>query len=206
MRIFTLITAYIVFVGSIMHSTPAYSALELEVSEVNGGVHFALSGTLDLDRSQGRPLQTIALPLINPSLGIISAGENIDQYNDVRRFEITGPRRFGPGRSRQIFDATGDLFLLRAGVDPSESSVSFAQEYAGGPFATSWFFSNSDLSSLGLWRNSLRWDFVDSPGDTNFITYNPVAIPLPATAPMLLAGIAGLAAVRGFRRKSLEIA
>lgn len=191
-------------------SLPAHAALLISAIQDQSGVTFEISGSLDLDTSQGEFIPGGGfLPRVLPIAGEISSGEGINStatLPPLRAYEITGPSGFGLTPGNFIFTETsGDPFIMSVlnGIFSSGApEVALPDDYSSGFFFSSGFVEGVTLADMSLITGPLRWDFVDSAGPNNFIAYETSIVPLPATAPMLIAAIAGLTAVRRRRRSA----
>ncbi len=169
----------------------ARAAFILTITESGNDVLVTGSGTIDLTELTylGNGDQ---VSIMTPSEGVV--------YNGSGGFEVYGwissdPFSFGPGSLSFASISSGSS----AGISRASAWILVPEEYVSGDFiSNSATYSNQTLASLGLTAGSYTstWG-SDETADS--MTVNIVAVPEPATAGMMAAGV-GLLLLRMRKR------
>lgn len=169
------------------------AAVVLNINETEGGVQFSFDGSLDLSAA-GDPV-SISEKELTYLYG--SQATLLLLHGPIKTFKYEGstPEPFGTLRGLYLTgDATGDSFAIFAN-DRFAVTVDYE---SGTPFSGSLFDDDASFSSLGLiagvYKSSIGGDTITlriGQGEDEIS-----AVPIPATLPLLLASLGGLAVFR----------
>jgi hypothetical protein len=192
------------FAAALISASQVDAAVLLRVQELaSPGILIRVSGSLDLT-GLGSPdalfLDETSGPLVTPNRGYIAAG--VTSFVDIYRGAFANPvDAFGSGGAADHWSvASGDsdtffaiamaenALLLPAGYRSGDAIDAFTS-YVGAPGFT--------LASVGLGLGSYDFDLVN--GDR--VTVRIAPAPLPATLPLIFAGLAGLAVAAGAAKR-----
>ena len=174
---------------------PAVTRADVLITAVETGadVVFSYSGSIDLS-GLGTPDDsgTSASGGIVPSTGIVtfaSVGSAFDQWLDVVDLPAFG------GLGDFLANGTGDLFGITGPVNATILRIKDGY-ISNDPLAGSMTFVGQTFASLGITPGTYT---TNLPDDT--ITLIIGQVPLPATLLLLISGIAGVGAVRTWKRR-----
>ncbi|PWS35058.1 hypothetical protein DFH01_22310 [Falsiroseomonas bella] len=168
-------------------AAPARAAFLYTLTEQGSDVVLSGSGTLKL----GALTKGIAANLTNtlwPSFGIVMRGGSTqDTYTG-----ITGPTSFGPGPNTTVGTASGDLVAICCF---STRFLAVPTGYVSGdPLSATVTFANTTLAALGATPGTYVWSWGrGETEDSLTLRIGAVAVPEPASALLLGAGLLGLA-------------
>ena len=182
-----------------MSATSASAIVLITAEEVGSDVVFNLSGSYDV--SEATFLRsgdvTIAVNPADRGFGLINFGPagSLTTY-DIYEVD-TSPSGFGPGGDTFADSFTGDLFSLNSnGIVPV---VGVAPGTTTGTVSGSLTFAGSTFGSLGVTEGVYDWTWAGDSARLQIGDINVTPVPLPAGAPLLLAGLAAFGIAR--RRK-----
>lgn len=185
------VAAALAVVAPMMAAPASASTININVVETGSGIELTGSGSVDLT---GLTLAFDNISNIGSFVNPAEGGFGFDS-GGLMDFYTTAPQAiFGPGGLIFVSDVgTGDNF----GVAFSGFTAGFivpSDYQSNDPLQFSLFIAGETLASLGI----AAIDVAETLGN-NTISITFTEVPLPAAAPFLLTGIAGLIAVR--RRK-----
>ena len=168
-------------------TTAANAAVVVDFQETVDGLEVTGSGSLDLTGLTGPNTQALGgADLFNPS-----SGEFAVTNGDLDVYSFSGSNsNFGTSGQILATSASGDDFLLAS----LANQVGFAQGYTSGTqISFIALFAGQTLASLGITPGQVE---IMLPEDSIVLNFNVAQVPVPATLPLLLGGIALFGALR----------
>lgn len=181
-----------------MSAATAEAAVVININEENGGVRFSYNGTIDLTglgASDGN---------VYPTRKVFDGSDGgllfIDSQVAFWKHEGVTFDPFGSKYVSFQGEIAGDLFAIF-----SDDAFGLPAGYVSGTtISGSLFEANTDFTTLGLitgiYETSLPNDTITLRIGQGEVKSDLSAVPLPATLPLLIAGLGGLAVFRS--RKS----
>lgn len=189
MRLAILTLAAMVGVASAPDT--ASSAVVLSFVEDGAGVVGTLSGSLNLEGAISAGTVFAGAAILWPSVGVVQIGPGLGLYDAYQLSPVAG---WGSGDATLAHFSSGSQFGLRTNF--SGAVVTVAQGYlSGSPLSGSITFLGRTFSALGVTPGTYVYNL---PNDTITVSFS--AIPLPATLPLLAAGL-GLLSLPIVRRR-----
>ena len=195
------------FSGVLAFAAPsqASAALIVNFEQVGGNVEMTLSGSVNLDATQGSlGSNDSSDQLIEPGQGIIRAGEGDSLVYSILLIGMAEWTPFGNGGVSLFSTSVGDRIILAG-----DGNLGLPAGYvSGAALSTIGSFNSATFASLGLTPGSSVATFSNNgtnQGVSDSVTVNvgaaPVPVAEPATLSLLGLGLAG-AAVRRFRKRT----
>lgn len=185
---------------ALLSAAPASALIQIDIFETGSGVTATYSGSIDVtgleftSTQDGSSLTSAVFPGLPFFLSIDAA--SFDGYNLAE--DVTPWEPFGAFTSTEAFETSGDAF----GFAPGEGLVGKqfllpAGYVSGATLSGSMSFLGATLASMGITAGSYSYAL---PADTIQLTAGASPVPLPAAAPLLAAGLGGLALLSRRRR------
>ena len=177
---------------TIAAATTASAAVVVDAMDVGSDLVFSYSGTLDLTGNTGEDLRSGDFENL-----FYRAPEDSFLYSIEGNYSAwaiaVGDVGFAFGSVAGFGEAVGDAF----GWDNLFNEIYTPRDYTGGLISGSLTIANESIASLGLIEGSFS---ISLPNDQITLNIgNVTAVPLPATAPLVLFAFGALSLIR--RRK-----
>jgi hypothetical protein len=175
----------------VLTTVPALASVVINIEEVGADLVASYSGTVDVSGlvSDGGGTLNVGF---SPSGEIAFIGGEADFYNLETSFA-----NFGTVSNVLPNSKTGDFFGISSSLSGAPGTVVVASGFTSGNLSGSMTFDGFDFDDLGLIAGT---SFVATSLNDTFtlnIVGDPVnAVPLPATLPLLFAGIGALGIAR----------
>ncbi len=191
---------------ALLSAAPASALMQVVISDTDLGVSVSYTGSLDLT---GLTLQTLEVPppptvtgVIQPEIPALGAfdPDDLAVYTfSAAPGEEWQPYGSGPGAGGEIAIIGAPFYFAANPDEPGEGAIVLPGDYISGQLLSGSFLTPvPSLTLLGATPGSYSFAL---PNDSIQLTVEASAVPLPAAAPLLAAGLGGLALLSRRRRR-----
>ncbi len=180
--------------AGLLAAAPAQAAFVFTMQEVAGGVELNGSGTINTAALTIGGDNGFGVAGVLPGQGVVRAGDS--SLDMTEWFGVTGPASFGPGNANLNTTARSGDPIVIVGIG---GYLLLHKDYASGSqISNTGLFAGATLALLGVTPGDYVWTWgrEDQADSLTLRILDSTAVPEPATALLLGAGLLGLAVAR----------